>query len=143
MPGMNGLEVASELHKRGVTLPTIFLTGSGDVPMAVQAMRDGAFDFLEKPFDNAHLVARVRKAFAASSPTAVATTYAQRRALLTPREREVLDHMVTGKTSKVIGRELGVSHRTIEIHRAHVMDKMEAGTLANLVRMSLTVTRTP
>ena len=140
MPGMTGLELQRRLLEGGTNLPIIFLSGSGDIPIAVEAMRNGAVDFLEKPFDNAELVARVRKAFAgAAAPRAVAddTGYERRRASLTPRECEVLDHMITGKTSKSIGRELGVSHRTVEIHRARVMEKMEADTLADLVRMAL------
>ncbi len=141
MPGMNGLELHNALRERGVKLPVIFLTGSGDVPMAVEAMRNGAVDFLEKPFDNADLVARVHGAFTrAQSPktaTGVAAEYARRKEALTPREGEVLEQMITGKTNKVIARDLGASHRTIEIHRARVMTKMQAKTLANLVRISL------
>jgi FixJ family two-component response regulator len=141
MPGMNGLELQRALHARGVNLPVIFLTGSGDVPMAVEAMRNGAVDFLEKPFDNMHLVERVRSAFARlQSPkpaTGVAAEYGRRKEALTPRECEVLEEMITGKTNKVIARDLGASHRTIEIHRARVMHKMQAKTLADLVRTSL------
>lgn len=141
MPGMTGLELQRELVARAVHLPVIFLTGSGDVPMAVEAMRNGAVDFLEKPFDNAQLVARVRKAFALAgkpkSASALDVDYRRRKATLTPREGEVLDAMVTGKTSKEIGRQLGASHRTVEIHRARVMEKMGVKTLAELVRMSI------
>jgi FixJ family two-component response regulator len=143
MPGMSGLELQTVLRERGVVLPVIFLTGSGDIPMAVEAMRNGAVDFLEKPFDNDMLVDRVRLAFArcAMPATQVARIedldYARRVGTLTPREREVFDHMTTGKTSKVIGRELGCSFRTVEIHRTRVMSKMAARTLADLVRMCL------
>ncbi len=141
MPDMNGLELQNVLRERGVALPVIFLTGSGDVPMAVAAMHNGAVDFLEKPFDNAQLVGRIREAFlpvAAPRPeSSVDQEYVRRRATLTPREREVMDEVVTGKTNKVIARDLGASHRTIEIHRSRVMEKMEAKTLADLVRMVL------
>jgi len=141
MPGMNGLELQAALRERGVKLPVIFLTGSGDIPMAVAAMRNGAVDFLEKPFENSDLVERVRRAFARTAQTRpeplVRSDFRRRRATLTPREREVMDLMVTGMTSKVIARELGGSFRTVEIHRARVMSKMEAATLADLVRMLL------
>lgn len=141
MPGMNGLDLQRALRERGVRMPVIFLTGSGDIPMAVEAMHDGAVDFLEKPFENDQLVERVRLAFsrvATPRPEArIDPEYARRRGTLTPREREVMDEVVTGKTSKAIARKLGGSHRTIEIHRARVMSKMEVKTLADLVRMAL------
>jgi two-component system response regulator FixJ len=140
MPGMTGLELQRALHERGVNLPVIFLTGSGDIPMAVEAMHDGALDFLEKPFDNAQLVERVRRAFASPAQGHAANfdpDYARRKASLTPREREVMQEVITGKTNKVVARDLGASYRTIEIHRARVMSKMQASTLADLVRMAL------
>jgi len=141
MPGMDGLELQTALRERGVKLPVIFLTGSGDIPVAVEAMRNGAVDFLEKPFDNADLVDRVRRAFARARlpkpATGVAAGYSRRKEALTPRECEVLEEMITGRTNKVIARDLGASHRTIEIHRARVMTKMQVKTLADLVRMSL------
>jgi FixJ family two-component response regulator len=140
MPGMTGLELQRALRVRGVNLPVIFLTGSGDIPMAVEAMHDGALDFLEKPFDNAELVARVRRAFVRPALAHAANfdpDYARRKASLTPREREVMDEVITGKTNKVVARDLGASFRTIEIHRARVMSKMQANSLADLVRMSL------
>ena len=141
MPGMTGIELQGKLRQRGVELPVIFLTGFADIPMAVAAMRDGAVDFLEKPFDNAELVARVRKALArytdpAGQPARPSRAdYERRLATLTPREREVTDLMIAGKTSKEIARELGGSFRTIEIHRARIMRKMSAANLADLVRM--------
>jgi len=141
MPGMTGLELQRALRTRGVNLPVIFLTGSGDIPMAVEAMHDGALDFLEKPFDNAELVDRVRLAWAHPAahghPANFDPGYAQRKATLTPRELEVMEEVITGKTNKVVARDLGASFRTIEIHRARVMSKMQASTLADLVRMAL------
>jgi two-component system response regulator FixJ len=143
MPGMNGLELQRALRERGVEFPVIFLTGSGDIPMAVEAMHDGAVDFLEKPFDNAQLAERVRRAFVGGPRRGPQTTttreFARRKATLTPREREVMDQVITGKTNKVIARVLGASYRTIDIHRARVMSKMEADTLADLVRMAIEV----
>ena len=139
MPGMTGLELQRALRARGVTLPVIFLTGTGDIPMAVEAMHDGAVDFLEKPFDNAQLVDRVGRAFMLPIAHAahVDPGYARRKATLTPRELEVMKEVITGKTNKVVARNLGASFRTIEIHRARVMSKMGASTLADLVRMVL------
>jgi FixJ family two-component response regulator len=141
MPGMTGLELQKRLLERGVTLPIVFLTGSGDIPMAVEALRNGAVDFLEKPFENAKLVDRVRKAFAETREPRTGAgaddDYTRRKRSLTPRECEVLELMITGMSNKLMGRELGVSHRTVEIHRAKVMEKMDADSLADLVRMSL------
>jgi two-component system, LuxR family, response regulator FixJ len=141
MPGMTGLEVQARLKQRGVELPVIFLTGSSHIPIAVAAMREGAVDFVEKPFDNDDLVARVRHAIDQQSrqqPADAERHEVQRRLdSLTARECGVLELVVTGKTSKEIARSLGASHRTIEIHRRHIMDKMAAPTLADLVRMRL------
>jgi FixJ family two-component response regulator len=141
MPGMSGLELQALLSDRGIDLPVMFLTGSATIPVAVAAMRAGAVDFIEKPFDAAELVRRVERAFGLCSPGAAlppvpATEYARRLESLTPRERQVHDHMVVGKTSKLIALELGGSFRTIEIHRTRVMSKMAAAHLADLVRMS-------
>jgi FixJ family two-component response regulator len=141
MPEMNGLRVQAILAERRVALPVIFLTGSADVPIAVAAMRAGAIDFIEKPFDNDDLVARVRSAIRQDERVhagdAEHAAILARAATLTPREREVAALVVTGRTSKEIARTIGASHRTVEIHRAHVMEKMTAATLADLVRMSL------
>jgi FixJ family two-component response regulator len=141
MPGMTGLELQAVLIERKVDTPIVFLTGAQSVPMAVTAMRRGAVDFLEKPFENDDLVKRVRQALRhvpKDDDRALHAEYDRRSALLTPREREVMDHVVAGKTSKEVGRALGVSPRTVEIHRMRVMDKMQAGSLAELVRMALT-----
>jgi RNA polymerase sigma factor (sigma-70 family) len=141
MPQMSGLEVQAQLNARGVTLPVVFLTGTSDIPIAVAAMRDGAVDFIEKPFDNADLVARVRHAIAHHEDRrrnqAEHDDVGARLATLTPREREVMELVVAGRTSKEIARIVGASHRTVEIHRARLMQKMAADTLADLVRMRL------
>jgi two-component system, LuxR family, response regulator FixJ len=139
MPEMSGLEVQAALNERLIDLPVIFLTGAADVPAAVQAMKAGAKDFLEKPFENDDLVERVRRCIDAHTHWFLThdDRYARGLSRLTRREAEVMRLMLTGKTSKVIARELGVSHRTVEIHRGRVMEKMQAETLAELVRMEL------
>jgi len=141
MPGLNGLEVQAALKQRRIELPVIFLTASADVPIAVSAMREGAVDFLEKPFENEDLVARVRNALERHQNQrrgSVEREDVQRRlASLTARERSVLDLVVAGQTNKEIARTLGASFRTIEIHRRHVMEKMAVSTLADLVRLKL------
>jgi two-component system, LuxR family, response regulator FixJ len=139
MPKMSGLELQAILNERQIDLPVIFLTGAADVPAAVKAMKAGAQDFLEKPFDNDVLVARVRQCIAARAQRQPTNDdrYERNLALLTPREAEVMQLMLTGRTSKQIARTLGVSHRTVDIHRGRVMEKMQAETLAELVRMEL------
>jgi len=141
MPGMSGLELQDELNRRGVVLPVIFITGHGDVPMAVEAMQRGAFDFLQKPFRDDDLAERIRRALARDRELRVAigekSQIQARLARLTPRERQVLELVAAGKPNKVMAAELGVSQRTVEIHRAHVMKKMGASSLAQLVRMRL------
>ena len=139
MPGMSGLELQQQLNLRGATIPVIFITGHGDVPMAVEAMQHGAFDFLQKPFRDQELIDRIQRALErdARSRTVLAqhARIRQRIESLTPREREVLTLMTKGKPNKVMAAELGVSQRTIEIHRARVMEKTAAASLAQLVRM--------
>ena len=141
MPGMSGLDLQQELNRRGATIPVIFITGHGDVPMAVAAMQHGAFDFLQKPFRDQDLLDRVQRAMARDTESrgrlAARTETTARLATLTPREAEVMQLVTSGKANKVVGAELGVSQRTVEIHRAHVMEKMRAGSLAELVRMVL------
>ena len=143
MPGMSGLELQTELNVRGVIIPVIFISGHGDVPMAVEAMQHGAFDFLQKPFRDQDVIDRVQKALARDRENRDALKSHERiRALLeslTPREREVLDLMARGKPNKVMATELGLSPRTVEIHRAHVMEKMAANSIAQLVRMMMEV----
>lgn len=141
MPGMSGLDLQQELNRRGATIPVVFITGHGDVPMAVEAMQQGAFDFLQKPFRDQDLLDRVQRALARDAETrarlAARAEIRARLATLTPRETEVMELITRGKANKVAGAELGVSQRTVEIHRAHVMEKMRASSLAELVRMVL------
>ena len=141
MPGMGGLELQECLGERGSSLPIIFVTGHADVPMAVDAMQKGAFDFIQKPFRDQDLLERIAAAMKTDRLRRIAherkSDIGERMATLTPREREVMDLVVTGKPNKVVAYELGVSQRTVEIHRARVMDKMGARSLADLVRMTL------
>jgi len=143
MPGMSGLEVQARLNELLLRLPVVFLTGSAHVPIAVSAMREGAVDFIEKPFDNDDVVARVRKAIARDSDQRSdeedKQSVLQRLNTLTPRECRVMELIVAGKSSKEIARLLGASPRTIDTHRAHLMEKMSAPSLAALVRMRLSV----
>lgn len=143
MPGLGGLELQQKLIEMDSTLPIIFITGHGDVPMAVEAMQKGAVDFIQKPFRDQELLDRIREALetdqerrSAREELAEVTTRLEK---LTNREREVMDLVVTGKPNKVIAYELGVSQRTVEIHRARVMEKMTARSLADLVRMHMIV----
>jgi two-component system response regulator FixJ len=141
MPDMDGLELQTELNRRAVRLPVIVMTGHGDVPIAVRAMKAGAADFIEKPFPDDLLIDSVRRALALSAATLrvseeVSETV-RRLGTLTAREREVLEGMVTGHPNKVIAHDLGISPRTVEIHRARVMEKMDARSLSALVRMAL------
>jgi FixJ family two-component response regulator len=141
MPGMSGLELQEQLNLRGAVIPVIFITGHGDIPMAVEAMQHGAFDFLQKPFRDQDLIDRIQRALAKDAKDRVALRQHDRIrtrfATLTPREREVLTLMTRGKANKVMAAELGLSQRTVEIHRARVMEKSGAGSLAELVRMVL------
>jgi two-component system, LuxR family, response regulator FixJ len=143
MPEMSGLEIQQELIRSGAILPVIFITGHGDIPMAVQAMKDGAFDFLTKPFRDQDLLDRINNALKqdAESRAAIEKHADLRRRMesLTPREREVLDLIVEGKANKVVAIDLGLSERTVEIHRANVMEKMGARSVAHLVKMHLTL----
>jgi len=138
MPDLDGLELLRALAARGPLPPVIVITGHGDVPMAVQAMKLGARDFLEKPFEPRALLASVRAALSATAmPAASADPQMHRRLeLLTPREQEVLEQLVIGRTNKAIARALAISPRTVEIHRARVMEKMGAESLPQLVRIA-------
>jgi FixJ family two-component response regulator len=141
MPGMSGLELQQQLNLRGAVIPVIFMTGHGDIPMAVEAMQHGAFDFLQKPFRDQDLLDRIQRAIAKDGELRKSLGEHERikthLEALTPREREVLDLLIQGKQNKVIAQELDVSPRTVEIHRARVMEKMNAQSVAELVRMML------
>ena len=139
MPGLDGLALQRELHARGSTLPIVFLTGRGDIPKSVQAMKRGAIDFLTKPVDDEVLLAAVRAALARDRAQRQAREEAAdvRRRLesLTLREREVLEGVVAGKLNKQIGAELGITEKTVKVHRGRTMEKMGAGSLAELVHL--------
>ncbi|MFN3522769.1 MAG: response regulator FixJ [Phenylobacterium sp.] len=141
MPEMSGLDLIQRLKDRSVALPVIVITGHGDVPLAVQAMKAGVVDFLEKPFDDEALLGSIRAALA--GPTAKVGDDGEARRLealigaLSPREHEVLLGVVAGKANKVIAQDLGISPRTVEVYRANVMTKTGAASLSELVRMAL------
>jgi len=141
MPEMSGLELVRRLKARDVQLPIIMITGHADVPLAVQAMKAGVVDFLEKPFDEESLLSAIRSALAESSAVEEIQTERERfRQVLdslSPREREVLEGVIEGKLNKVIAHELGISPRTVEVYRANVMSKTGARGLSDLVRMAL------
>jgi len=141
MPGTSGIEVQKKLQQLNCKLPIIFITGHGDVPMAVEAMQSGAFDFIQKPFRDQELLDRIFQALEAHEADEEEANHQRdiqhRYVSLTPREKEVMEFVVKGAANKVIAIDLGVSQRTVEIHRARVMEKMEARSLAELVRMSM------
>jgi two-component system response regulator FixJ len=139
MPGMSGLELQERLNAMHAMIPVVFITGHGDVPMAVEAMQHGAVDFIQKPFRDQDLLDRINQALEKDRENRVGLrardNIRAHIADLTPREREVLDLVTAGKANKVIAGDLNVSQRTVEIHRARVMEKMGASSLAHLVRM--------
>jgi two-component system response regulator DctR len=137
MPGMNGIAVFDQLVARGLLarLPVIFLTGHGEVPMAVDSLKRGAFDFFEKPFNDNQLMDRVEEALAASRQAASSGAVRARLATLSAREREVLDLILAGNMNKVVADKLGISMRTVEVHRAHIFDKMQVKTAVELAGM--------
>ncbi len=141
MPRMTGLDLQEHLLERGATLPIIFITGHGDIPMAVEAMRRGALDFIRKPFREQDLLDRINEALDVDAGKRREMHDRQqlrdRIASLSDREREVFDCVAEGKMNKVIALDLGISERTVEVHRSHVMKKLEARTLAQLVRIKL------
>jgi FixJ family two-component response regulator len=146
MPGMSGLELQEQLNIRGAIIPVIFITGHGDIPMAVEAMQQGAFDFLQKPFRDQDLIDRIQRALAKDQAHRLElkgrSDVRERLEALTPREREVLNLVTGGKPNKIMAADLGVSQRTVEIHRARVMEKMHASSLAHLVRMVMDLNET-
>lgn len=137
MPAISGVALFEQLAARGLTqrLPVIFLTGHGDVPMAVDTLKRGAFDFFEKPFNDNKLMDRVQEALAASEQAGKQAVVTTRLAALSAREREVLDLILEGKMNKVIADDLGISMRTVEVHRAHIFDKMNVKTAVELARL--------
>ena len=141
MPAMSGLELQDQLNERHSILPIIFITGHGDVPMAVEAMQAGAVDFIQKPFRDQDLIDRIKQALERDATNRAVLSernaIRSRRDALTGREREVMELVVRGCANKVIAGDLKLSQRTVEIHRARVMEKMEASSLAHLVRMVL------
>lgn len=141
MPGMSGLEAQEELKNRGIALPLIFITGHGDVPMAVRALKRGAFDFIEKPFNDQLLLDSVQRGLKTNSEAMESLirneSIDKRISTLTPREKEVMMRVTEGKPNKVIAHELSVSIKTVEVHRARMMEKMEAGSVAELVKTTL------
>jgi two-component system response regulator FixJ len=141
LPGMSGLELQERLTAEGVRLPIIVITAYGDVPTAVRAMKAGAVEFIEKPYDGDVVVSAIRSVLdhesRASRQEAETAEFTSRLGRLTPRERQVMDELVIGRQNKEIAYTLGISPRTVEIHRARVMDKMSAGSLSHLVRMAI------
>ncbi len=137
MPGLSGLELQERLNDQGADIPVIFITGHGDVPMAVGAMKAGAADFIQKPFRDQDLIDRIHKALeedkARRAARAEEEVIRERLSLLTPRETEVMQRVVRGQANKVIAMDLGVSQRTVELHRARVMRKLKMRSLAELV----------
>ena len=141
MPGMSGIDLLRRLRERKISVPVIVITGHGDIPLAVEAMRIGATDFLEKPFDDEVLIASVRAALRQKEGEAKRhgerADIEGRLAALSNRERDVLGGLVAGRANKQIAYDLGISPRTVEIYRANLMSKMKAGSLSDLVRMAL------
>lgn len=147
MPRMSGLDLQQELNRRGWSLPLIFITGHGDVPMAVEAMRAGAVDFLQKPFNDDELIRRVQKALVQDlqqrERLGALVELRSRYANLTPREKEVAERLVAGDANKVVAIDLGLSERTVELHRARIMEKMDARGLAQLVQLLMQLKAQP
>ena len=146
MPAMNGLELQQRLTARGALTPIVFLTAFGKVPQAVRACQAGAVDFIEKPFRDEVLLMAIRKALAIDrgirEKQVEQATFSERAARLTPREREVMAEVIAGKSTREIASDFGVSHRTVEVHRGRLMHKLEAGSVADVVRIGLHCTET-
>jgi two-component system response regulator FixJ len=142
MPGMSGIELLSKMQERQLPIPVVMITGHGDIPLAVQAMKMGAVDLLEKPFRAETLIAAIRQALARqrgrTADAAAAKESAKRFSTLSARENEVLEGLLEGRSNKVIARDLDISHRTVELHRASIMHKTGAKSLAELVQCAVT-----
>lgn len=141
MPEMTGLELQNEINARGWHIPTIFITGHGTIPIAIAAMKAGAFDFIEKPLRGDALLETLEQAFnqdqAQRRERLELANLNARAAILTGREREILKLVATGESNKLIARQLGISFRTVELHRSHILEKLGARTLAELIRMAI------
>ncbi|MDD1526390.1 DNA-binding response regulator [Bradyrhizobium sp. WBOS7] len=141
MPGLDGIELLKRMKAQQSPFPILIMTGHGDVPLAVEAMKLGAVDFLEKPFDDDRLTAMIESAIRQAEPAAknevVAQDIAARVASLSPRERQVMEGLIAGLSNKLIAREYDISPRTIEVYRANVMTKMQANSLSELVRLAM------
>jgi two-component system, LuxR family, response regulator FixJ len=141
MPGLDGIELLKRMKAQHSPFPILIMTGHGDVPLAVEAMKLGAVDFLEKPFDDDRLTGMIETAIRQAAPAAkseaIAQDVAARVASLSPRERQVMEGLIAGLSNKLIAREYDISPRTIEVYRANVMTKMQAGSLSELVRMAM------
>ena len=144
MPGMSGLQLLDHIKEKDMSLPVVLITGHGDVSMAVQAMKDGATDFIEKPFNNERLIKTIKKCIDECEDINSKSEYKQemlnKLATLTKREHEIMNLLVEGKKNKTIAQELGISPRTVELHRAKVMDKLQANSLSDIVRTALLIT---
>ena len=140
-PGMSGLDLQAELVRQRISIPVLIITGYAEVPLAVRAMKAGAFDFIEKPFSDQTLLDRIRAAVAQDEVARRRRTAREqveaRMRLLTPRERDVMERVISGMSNKLIAAELKLSMKTVEVHRAHVMEKLQAGSLADLIRLAL------
>lgn len=141
MPGIDGIELLKRMKAQHSPFPILIMTGHGDVPLAVEAMKLGAVDFLEKPFEDDRLIAMIETAIRQAEPVAKSEAFAQdvaaRVASLSPRERQVMEGLVAGLSNKLIARDYDISPRTIEVYRANVMTKMQAGSLSELVRLAM------
>jgi two-component system response regulator FixJ len=141
MPGVDGIELLKRMKMESSPFPILMMTGHGDVPLAVEAMKLGAVDFLEKPFEDERLTAMIEQAIRQAEPTAkneaIAHDISARVASLSPRERQVMDGLIAGLSNKLIAREYDISPRTIEVYRANVMTKMQASSLSELVRLAM------
>ncbi|AOJ28632.1 MULTISPECIES: response regulator transcription factor [Burkholderia] len=138
MPGVSGFDLQAELNRRGVSLPIIFVSGHGDIPMSVRALQNGAIDFVEKPYNSQQMLDRIQNAMKIASETHRANQHLQaliqRIRALTPREQEVLNGVIEGKASKLIARELGISAKTVDVYRASIKEKLGATSFASLLK---------